>query len=65
MSTELHPAQTGLEVTEWRREQLLRSGFPQAAASRLAADQAFDLHALIELVEHGCPPELAERILAP
>ena len=24
-----------------------------------------DLHALIELVEHGCPPELAARILAP
>lgn len=65
MSTELHQAQTGLEVTEWRREQLLCSGFPPSAASRLAGDQAFDLHALIELVEHGCPPELAERILAP
>jgi hypothetical protein len=24
-----------------------------------------DLHALIELVERGCPPELAARILAP
>ena len=28
-------------------------------------DQRYDLHALIELVEHGCPPLLAVRILAP
>ena len=65
MSTELHQAQRGLEVVDWRREQLLRSGFSPSAASRLAGDEGFDLHALIELVEHGCPPELAERILAP
>jgi hypothetical protein len=24
-----------------------------------------DLHAMIELVERGCPPELAARIVAP
>jgi len=65
MNTELHEAQTGLDVIDWRREQLLRSGFALQAAARLACDQGFDLHALIELVEHGCPPELAERILAP
>ncbi len=34
-------------------------------ALRLARDPRYDLHALIELVEHGCPPELALRILAP
>lgn len=34
-------------------------------ARRLAADHAIDLHALIELVEGGCPPALAARILAP
>ena len=33
--------------------------------ARLARDGRYDLHALIELVEHGCPPELALRILAP
>jgi hypothetical protein len=32
---------------------------------RLARDGAYDLHALIGLVEHGCPPALAVRILAP
>jgi hypothetical protein len=25
----------------------------------------YDLHALIDLVERGCPPELAVRILTP
>jgi hypothetical protein len=53
------------EVAAWRRRQLERSGFAPAVASRLATDERYDLHALIELVEHGCPPELAMRILAP
>ena len=49
----------------WRREQLIEVGFTPAAASRLAEDPRYDLHALIELVERGCPPVLAVRILAP
>ena len=32
---------------------------------RLAHCCGYDLHALIELVERGCPPALAIRILAP
>ena len=36
-----------------------------ALAARLAEDARYDLHALIELVERGCAPELAVRILAP
>jgi hypothetical protein len=55
----------GPEIDSWRRRQLLRSGFPPTLARRLAHDPAYDLHALIELVERGCPPELALRILAP
>lgn len=31
----------------------------------LAGDCAIDLHALLELVERGCHPHLAVRILAP
>jgi hypothetical protein len=57
--------QTGGEVDGWRREQLVASGFPLPLAKRLAADDRYDLHALIELTEQGCPPQLAERILAP
>jgi hypothetical protein len=53
------------EVARWRREQLTASGFPPPVAAGLAADARYDLHALIELVERGCRPELALRILAP
>jgi hypothetical protein len=52
-------------VTSWRRDRLVEAGFALPLASRLARDRRYDLHALIELVEHGCPPELALRILAP
>ena len=53
------------EIVRWRREQLVGSGFPLPLAARLAGDARYDLHALIELGERGCPPELAARILAP
>jgi hypothetical protein len=52
-------------VIRWRREQLAAAGFSLPLAARIADDRRYDLHALIELVERGCPPELATRILAP
>ena len=55
----------GAQVVRWRREQLTASGFPSALAAGLAEDTRYDLHALIELCERGCDPELAVRILAP
>jgi hypothetical protein len=55
----------GYDVVTWRREQLVGSGFPPGLAGRLARDRRFDLHALIELSERGCPFDLAARILAP
>ena len=54
-----------MEVVIWRREQLVESGFPLSLAARVARDRRYDLHLLIELVERGCSPELAIRILAP
>jgi len=53
------------EVVIWRREKLAQSGLPLSLAARLAQDSRYDLHALIELLEQGCPPDLAIRILAP
>ena len=50
---------------EWRTGRLVDAGFPRGLALRLARDTRYDLHALIELVEGGCPPFLAVRILAP
>ena len=55
----------GGNLADWRRRRLLGSGFEPDLATWIAFDCAFDLHAVIELVERGCPPELAVRILAP
>ena len=52
-------------LQNWRREQLRRAGFPDVLAQAGAAEERMDLHELIELVDRGCPPELALRILAP
>jgi len=65
MAIQVHRQEENAEVTAWRGDQLAHSGFPQALAADLAADGRYDLHALIELVERGCPPHLAVRILAP
>jgi hypothetical protein len=54
-----------IDVRAWRRCRLLEAGFPDAVAEAVAADRGFDLHALLQLVDRGCPPELAVRILAP
>jgi hypothetical protein len=53
------------EVVRWRCEQLAETGFSSPLAAEVASDARYDLHALIELVERGCPPELAVRIMAP
>jgi hypothetical protein len=58
-------AQTDLELSSWRAERLRESGFTRADARRIAADDRYDLHALLELIDRGCPPELAARIVAP
>ncbi len=53
------------DVVGWRRRRLIDAGFPHRLALTLAATPGIDLHALLELVDRGCPPELAARILAP
>lgn len=65
MTSELQHTRQDDQLARWRRDQLVRSGFPQDIAAAVARDDHFDLHALIELVERGCPPDLAVRILAP
>ena len=53
------------DVVTWRRVSSSGQGSLRALPPRLAASCSYDLHALIELVERGCPPVLAARILAP
>ena len=49
----------------WLEGRLHAAGFDPPTARELARDDAVDLHALLELLDHGCPPHLAARIVAP
>jgi hypothetical protein len=60
-----HPPALPHEVASWRRARLLGAGFPALVAAELAEDARVDLHAVLELIDRGCPPVLAARILAP
>jgi hypothetical protein len=60
------PADRGTnDAVAKRRARLRKAGFGRALTETLSRDCGFDLHALIELVECGCPPPLAARIMAP
>jgi hypothetical protein len=52
-------------VADWRAERLGEAGLPEELAQQIAADGAYDLHAVLGLVDRGCTAELAVRILAP
>jgi len=64
---ERHPLESpGTDpVVLWRASRLREAGFNPQLAAALAHDRAYDLHAVLELVDRGCPPHLAVRILAP
>jgi hypothetical protein len=57
--------QSTADLIAWRRRRLERAGFEMRLAERLSCDRRFDLHAVLELIDRGCPPELAARVLAP
>jgi hypothetical protein len=44
-------------------EELLRVGFDLESATLLASELEIDLHGATDMVERGCPPDLAARIL--
>jgi hypothetical protein len=50
-------------VERWRMGELLRVGFDVESAALLASELEVDLHGAIDMVERGCPPDLAARIL--
>ncbi len=51
------------EVLRWRFEVLLRAGYDAGNAMILASHAEVDLHAAAELLERGCPPATALRIV--
>jgi hypothetical protein len=50
-------------VERWRAEVLERAGYGHEDAQELASRLDVDLHAALQLIERGCPPHLAVRIL--
>jgi hypothetical protein len=64
MSIDTDPDPT-VDIVSWRERRLEAAGVDELTARLLADDCGFDLHQLITLIEAGCAPELAIRILAP
>jgi hypothetical protein len=59
------PRRETSEIVRWRARRLADAGFARAEALRLAGDREVDIHALLDLIDRGCSPELAARIAAP
>lgn len=58
----VHDAESD-RVTAWRACELLKAGYEPLAAVELAEHPEVDLHLALELVERGCPTDLAAKIL--
>jgi hypothetical protein len=52
-------------VLAWQIERLRAVGCSADLADAVARDRRYDLHAFLDLVDRGCPAELAARILVP
>lgn len=50
------------KVEGWRLHVLMEAGYPVELAERVAASDV-DLHHAVELVDQGCSPDVAARIL--
>lgn len=61
----LPPRHVPDDVFLWRWGVLRQAGCDPTLAWELATDNAIDLHDLLNLIDRGCPPHLAARILAP
>ena len=51
------------KVQGWRLHVLVEAGYPIELAEAMAADGEVDLHDAVELLESGCSPDIAARIL--
>lgn len=53
------------DLLVWRANVLKRAGFDPQVAKEMVQDGRMDLHAVLTLVDQGCPPVLAARIAGP
>jgi hypothetical protein len=51
------------QVEAWRLAELERAGYSRDLAGEIARRHDIDLHMAVDLVNGGCTPELAARIL--
>jgi hypothetical protein len=63
MASVEHRADEEERIYAWRLEVLLEAGFAHGDAEAIARELDADLHVATALVEGGCPPETARRIL--
>ncbi len=56
------PSDEKAKVEGWRLHVLVEAGYPTELAQDLAASEV-DLHEAVGLVEDGCSPDVATRIL--
>ena len=58
------PELTELErIERWRADELIRVGYDAHQAMQLAIRHDIDLHSAAQLLERGCPTDLALQIL--
>jgi len=63
-AAEVETRETEIErINRWRADELERAGYDPRGAAKVAARHDIDLHSAIELVQRGCPPEVALAIL--
>lgn len=63
-ATETTRPETEVErIERWRRQELERAGYPSDAAAEIAGRLDVDLHQAIQLLQRGCPADIATRIL--
>lgn len=63
-ATETTRPETEVErIERWRRQELERAGYPADAAAEIAGRLDVDLHQAIQLLQRGCPADIATRIL--
>jgi hypothetical protein len=60
---DLHVETESERIERWRVQELERAGYALDDAIELAGRSYVDLHFAVELLERGCPPETALKIL--